>query len=85
MADRMTLEYWTSQLDEIWLGSMKSIHPGKDIDQAIKEAYGHLISDTDRLRASDGRDFKKLVNTWLSNTRTVGKKQQTKGADLTNL
>ena len=84
MEDKMNILFWTSQLDEIWLDTMRMIHPGKDIDQAIRESYGHLIASPARLQSSTGSDFKRLVNTWLSNSKTVAPKK-TIGADLTNL
>lgn len=79
---KMTLDYWKSQLDSIWLEQMKMIHKGKDIDQAILESYGYLISDDTRLQNSDISDFKRLVNGWLSNKRPDQKKQRKKAFEL---
>jgi hypothetical protein len=55
--------------DEIWIESMRYIHKGKDIEQGIREAFGHLIADDDRLRNATLTDCKKLVNTWMTNKR----------------
>lgn len=70
MTDKQSFDYWKSQIDEIWLDKMKMVHRGKNIDQGILEAYGHLISDPVRLANADGSDFKRLVNSWLANQRT---------------
>lgn len=82
---KIKFEYWQAFLDEIWIEAMKSIHPGKDITQAAKEAFGYLLSDPQRLIVTTPQEYKRLVNGWLSNQRPFKKKQQTKGADLTNL
>jgi hypothetical protein len=66
---RMNLDYWKSQLDELWLENMRMIHKGKNIDEAIEQSFGYLISDEQRLNVSDSSDFKRLVNGWLSNKR----------------
>lgn len=67
----MTFEDFYKALtsDEQWIGTMKMIHRGKNIEQAIAESYGHLIADEDRLKNSELSDFKKLVNTWLCGKR----------------
>lgn len=69
MNERMTLIYWKNQLDPIWLEQMKMIHRGKNIDAVIELAYGDLISQDERLKNADASDFKKLVNSWLSNRK----------------
>lgn len=73
-ADKMNLDYWKSQLDELWLENMRMIHKGKNIDEAIEQSFGYLISDELRLHNSDTSDFKRLVNGWLSNKRPEQKK-----------
>lgn len=60
--------------DSQWVETMQMIHRGKDLDQAIRESYGHLIADEDRLKNSELSDFKKLVNTWLCGKRPEVKK-----------
>ncbi len=45
------------------------VHKGKDIDQAIKEAFLFLMADEHRMAGTDSADFKRLVNTWLSKQR----------------
>lgn len=60
--------------DSQWVETMQMIHRGKDLDQAIRESYGHLIADEDRLKNSELSDFKKLVNTWLCGKRPDVKK-----------
>lgn len=85
MEDKMTIGFWTAQLDEMWLETMAIIHPGKDIDLAIRQSYGHLIASPTRLQTSTVSDFKRLVNTWLSNQRAEVKPQERKRRDMTNL
>ncbi len=70
--------------DTMWIETMKYIHKGKDIEQGIKEAYGHLIADEDRHKNSTMSDFKKLVNTWLTNKR-FPRENVKKRKDLSNL
>jgi hypothetical protein len=80
-----TLEWFVSQIDEIYLENLKYTHKGKDIQQAIKEAYAHVASDSLRLKNMDGAGAKRLVNTWLTNTKSQNGKPKTKLLDLTNL
>ena len=76
---KKTLEYWQTILeDKYWVQVMSMIHKGKDINQAVLESFGHLISDPIRLNHMDHNDFKRLVNGWLTNKRfpkTVFSKQ----------
>lgn len=65
----MTFESLKSSISESYRETLEMIHPGKDIDQAIKEAYGHLASDERRLQTATSGDFKRLVNSWLSTQR----------------
>lgn len=67
--DKMSFDYWKSQLDEQWLEAMAFVHRGKDIERGITEAFGDLISQPERLEQSSANDFKKLVNSWLANQR----------------
>ena len=69
--NKMSFDYWKSQLDEIWLENIRMVHRGKDIDRGILEAFGDLISQPERLEQSSPNDFKKLVNSWLANQRRV--------------
>ncbi len=80
-AERFTLAYWKSQLDAIWIEQMKMIHRGKDLDTIIEHAYGDLISQ-ERVETATASDFKRLVNSWLSNRK--GEKKIVK-RDLSNL
>jgi len=66
MQEKMTLDYWKSQLDERWLETMSMLHKGKDMDEAIAQSFGFLIADEVRLENSNASDFKRLVNGWLS-------------------
>lgn len=72
----MTFEEFYSKLteDERWFETMKVVHRGKDVERAITESYGHLIADEDRLTNSNLSDFKRLVNSWLSNRKAEVKK-----------
>lgn len=65
MKEKLTLEYWQTQMDESWRETMTMVHRQKDIPRAIKEAFGHLISDPERLMRSETWDFKKTVNYFL--------------------
>jgi len=69
--NRLSLDYWKSQLlaDEYWMQCMQMIHKGKNIDEVIGFAFADLISQPERFARADINDFKKLVNTWLSNRR----------------
>ncbi len=67
--DRYNIEFWKQKLDDLWLEKVTIIHKGKDIDQAIEQSFIHLISDEIRLNNSDASDFKRLVNTWLCNSK----------------
>jgi len=67
--ERLTLEYWKSQLSEQWIETMKLVHKDKDIEQGILNAFGDLISNETRLQNADASDFKRLVNSWLANQR----------------
>lgn len=67
----MTLHDFHTALmnDHQWVETMNMIHRGKNLEQAIAESYGHLIADEQRQKNSDLSDFKKLVNTWLTNKK----------------
>lgn len=78
--NKQSLDYWKSQLDEIWLEQMKMIHKGKNIDEIIGYAFGDLLSQPERLEKADASDFKRLVNSWLSNKVLMQQKQQRKKA-----
>ncbi len=67
--DRNQFEYWKQFADERWCETMSMIHKGKDLELAMKESFGYLLADDFRLQNSNGSDFKRLVNGWLSNKR----------------
>lgn len=77
--------YQELQKDEAWINTMKYLHKGKDIEQGIREAYGHLIADDDRHKNSNMSDFKRLVNSWLSNKRFPRENAVKVKRDLSNL
>lgn len=79
--ERFTINYWKQQLDEIWLEQMRMIHRGKDLDRIIEMAYGDLISQ-ERVETATASDFKRLVNSWLSNRKA--EKTNVKRRDLKN-
>lgn len=61
------LTWFESQFDEIFLDRMKMIHKNKNIELAIKEAFGHLLAtDIDK---ADRRRCQTLLNSWLSNQK----------------
>ncbi len=82
--NKHTLEYWKSQLDEIWLDSIKLVHRNKDIDKVIEYAYIDLLSQPDRINTASASDFKRLVNSWLSNRKPELTKVKPK-RDISNL
>lgn len=71
--ERMTLDYWKNQLDPIWLEAIKMVHRNKDIDKVIEFAFIDLISQ-ERVETATASDFKRLVNSWLSNRKAEEKK-----------
>jgi len=76
-----TLEWFVNQIDEIYLENLKYTHKGKNIEQAVKEAYAHVASDSLRLKNLDGAGAKKLLNTWLANTK-LHSNGKSKGIDV---
>ena len=69
------LNWYQSQFDEMFLEVLRMTHKTKDIPQAINESYLHLMSDEVRLSMADKADCKRLLNTWLSNTKVTKKKE----------
>lgn len=63
------LNWYRSQFDEMFLEVVKMTHKNKNIPKAIDESYLHLLADSDRLRTADQSDCKRLLNTWLSNSK----------------
>ncbi len=65
------IEFWITSLkaDEQWCEVMGMNHKGKNLDDAIRQALGHAVSDKAKFERMELSDLKKLVNTWLSNTR----------------
>lgn len=61
--------WFKSCFDEMYLEELKMVHKGKDIQQAILESYAHLAADKQRIKRADQSDCKKLLNTWLTNTK----------------
>jgi len=70
-----TLAWFRGQIDELFFENLQMTHKGKDVEQAIKEAYAHAASDEFRLKNMDGAGAKKLVNTWLANSKN-GQKEK---------
>jgi len=81
-----TLDWFTSQIDELFFEQMQFAHKGKNIEQAIKESYSHLAADKMRLRNAESSDCKKLLNTWLSNQKVFNQngnqRKNTNSAEL---
>ncbi len=71
MNEKLTLEYWVNLLnnESYWLECMKMIHKDKNINEAIEQSFGYLISDPVRLENSDISDFKKFVSSWAGKMR----------------
>lgn len=68
------LTWFESQFDDLFLDRMKLLHSGKDIQLAIKEAYGHLLAND--LERADRRRCQTLLNSWLSNQKAKTKKAE---------
>ena len=79
--ERFTINYWKQQLDPIWLDAIKMVHRNKDIDRIIEYAFIDLISQ-ERVETATASDFKRLVNSWLSNRKA--EKTNVKRIDLKN-
>lgn len=75
-----TRAWFDSCLDDIFRETLAVTHKGKNVNQAISEAWVFLSADKSRLRAADSSDVKKLVNTWLGNMK--GEKQEQKRVKL---
>lgn len=73
-----TLAWFRDQIDAMYFETLQMTHKGKDVSQAIKEAYNHVASDSLRLHNLDGAGAKRLVNTWLTNSRTNGHQKERK-------
>jgi hypothetical protein len=71
-----TLAEFENCFDEIWKEQMQMIHKGKDLGRAIQESYAHLTSDPLRFAVSEVSDYKKVVNSWLSNQKPNGTKER---------
>lgn len=80
-----TLEWFQGLFGEIWMDQVKMTHPGKDVHQAIKEAYLHVSVSATRMQAMDGPGAMRLVNTWLANMKSKKPVEVRKLRDMTNL
>lgn len=56
-------------IDELFRETLAMTHRGKNIDQAISEAWIFLSADKLRLYNAESSDVKKLVNTWMGNMK----------------
>lgn len=65
---QISLSEFESLFDSIWLEQIQMVHRGKDIPQAIREAYMHLQTEK-RLGRGEISDFKKCIQSFLSNKR----------------
>jgi uncharacterized protein YdaU (DUF1376 family) len=61
--------WFKSQIDEIYLNNIQLTHKGKNIDEAISQAYAHLAADPERLQNMTASDCKRFLNGWLSNMK----------------
>ncbi len=71
-SEKLKIDFWKKAIksDEYWCEVAQMNHKGKDLDKAIAESFLHASSDKNRLVKMDIGDFKKLLNTWLSNTKS---------------
>lgn len=74
-----TLAWFKEQIDPIFMEQMKMNHKGKDIEQAIKDSFAHLAADSHRMALAESSDCKRLLNTWLTNTKNNGTRNGFKG------
>lgn len=84
VTESKTLAWFREQIDELFFEKLQMTYKGKDVEQAIKEAYAHAASDDFRLKNMDGAGAKKLVNTWLANSKN-GQKEKPKFTPSFNL
>jgi hypothetical protein len=66
----ITLPEFEKLFDPLWFETMQMVHRGKDIPQAIREAYAHLAAGN-RLYVGTVGDFKRCAQAFLSNMRTA--------------
>lgn len=66
-----TISFWQSAIDPMYRETLEYCHPGKDIDQAIRESFGYLSADPHRLNVMEPSEFKRFVNGWLSKMRNI--------------
>jgi hypothetical protein len=64
-----TLSWFKNQIDEIYINNIKLTHKGKNIEEAISQAYSHLAAEPERLRNMTASDCKRFLNGWLSNMK----------------
>lgn len=69
--NRNEFPFWQSAIDPMYRETLEYCHPGKDIDQAIRESFGYLSADPHRLNVMEPSEFKRFVNGWLSKMRNV--------------
>lgn len=67
-----TRAWFDSCIDSKFKETLEMTHKGKNVDQAVSEAWVFLSADKHRLKNADPSDVKKLVNTWLGNMKTNG-------------
>lgn len=73
-----TRAWFDSCIDPIFRETLELNHKGKDIPQAMNEAWVYLQADPLRLHNSTSSDVKKLVNTWLTKSNGAPKQKPTR-------
>lgn len=68
-SNNYSLSWFKSQIDEIYLSNIKLTHKGKNIEEAISQAYAHLAAEPERLHNMTASDCKRFLNGWLSNMK----------------
>lgn len=79
--EEISLADFEGLFDEIWKEQVQIVHQGKDIQKAIGEAYLHLGAGG-RLLNGMTADFKKCVQSFLSNQRTNAPSNKPKAFEL---
>jgi hypothetical protein len=57
--------------DDLWVESMERNHKGKDLHQAIREAYDYMNTLPARRDTADLNDWKRLVQSFLSKMKVI--------------
>lgn len=76
-SQKQIFDFWWNGLlkDENFMESLKLAHPGKDIEQAARQAHIKLLVKK-RILNFELDEFKSYLNTWLANASTQQKEER---------